>query len=167
MESKCLESVAKARGDSSICLYVTREAYKDNCFTDAAVKETNPDLCENVHERQRSACYLNYAEFVGDISVCDNVLSTYLDNCYQFVATAERNIEICNMISNKNSIPFSKCVNDIALAKNEIDYCSNLPSETSANQCRFNIAIGTGLLSDCDLITSEDKKAQCISEIAS
>lgn len=166
MGSKCLEAVANARGDSSICRYVTRDAYKDNCFTDAAVKEKNPDLCEEVNDRQQSACYMNYAEFVGNINVCSKVLSTYTDGCYQLVATVEKNIAICDKISNKNSVPFSKCVNDVAMAKNSPSDCAKLPTEATINNCRYNLALEYKNLATCNLITSEDKKAQCISELS-
>lgn len=166
MESKCLEAVANARGDSSICRYVTRDAYKDNCFTDAAVKEKDPSLCEEVNERQQSACYMNYAEFVGNIDVCSKVISTYTDGCYQLVATAEENINICDKISNKNSVPFSKCVNDVAMAKNNPADCSKLPTDTTINLCRYNIALEYESLVTCNLITNDDKKAQCINELS-
>ncbi|MFH1424257.1 MAG: hypothetical protein ABIG20_01090 [archaeon] len=73
---------------------------KAHCYSDVALKQNNPLLCEDLGEMgYKGVCYFDIGSKTGDVSVCDNLegaLGVYV--CYKDVAIALKNPAICEKI---------------------------------------------------------------------
>ena len=168
----------------------------DNGFGDKDVS-----FCDAITDDTRYNCYADVAEHKGDVEICEKItgeewLESKRNWCYERVAKAIQDETICERISlekypEEEAIKKLSCIKDVALAKNDVILCDNLPNLyykdvcyhelaekindpeicekiSSGNYvrdvCFSNIAIEIGNADLCERISSEGSKAHCFRE---
>lgn len=75
---ECFISYATSTGEWQYCENVFIESGKWGCYSEAAIKAKNADVCEKSYGDFRDKCLISVAESTHDLSVCSRISESYL-----------------------------------------------------------------------------------------
>ena len=77
-KDECFTSYATSTGEWQYCENVLAESGKWACYSEAAIKAKNADVCEKSYGDLRDKCLIAVAESTQDLSVCSRLSESYL-----------------------------------------------------------------------------------------
>lgn len=77
-KDECFASYATSTGEWQHCEDILVESGKWACYSEAAAKAKNADMCEKSYGDLRDKCLISVAESMQDLSVCSRISESYL-----------------------------------------------------------------------------------------
>lgn len=128
--------------DITICNQIEDEAMKVECkdeyYSRYAEKNKDPELCQKIISKDKQKwCYIQVAEVMGSLQVCENIKEREL--CYEMVAVATGNISICEMLAAKASeeldITPDMCYDMAARERKDPTICEKITDPITKRYC--------------------------------
>ena len=156
---------------------------KSICWRFSTMKNANLELCNQIKDPfQRTICFSNIALKEKDPSICENIESkTLLESCFLYIPYKYYNLyaeENCDDIGHE-----SAKYTCLAVVKNDSSYCEEITSEPfekdlcdaimsedsnycTTDACYSQRAIMENNIDLCDSILSKLERARCIGTIS-
>lgn len=152
------------------CTKISYIDNRDNCLM--YIEPIIMEVCDSISESTRShntpkdSCYNTLAQEKIDDSICDKINHNtgMKSECYMNVGILKKDPKVCEKI-NDSSYHLTYTNRCIGAATNDISKCGDKITAES-KYCYIDIAKSKNDLSICDMIESENFKANCYREIA-
>ncbi|GIW62285.1 MAG: hypothetical protein KatS3mg090_0111 [Patescibacteria group bacterium] len=152
---------------------------KYNYWRDQAVKQRNPDLCNNVEGIDHgdyftskkiavSTCKAEYGGIIGDINYCINLKDANDQKiCLNMLAEKAENINTCEKLPNPHKY---KCYSMIAKKTKNLSICQKIPEKVvgyhyERKVCIINLGKVLNDTSVCNLMNDKELVNECIEGI--
>jgi|GEM_PF-3863428 len=193
LKDECFSRLAVSTNDSSYCMRMESSYYRDNCLSKLAISLLRPELCDSISvNTSRNACknqvFSELALKNKEPQFCEMLVSEHaetqrdaVDACLFSMAKQFNDTSYCAKITN----PFAKelcitgridpstcdkivepqgkqaCLYISAVYSKDPNACANLPSESMRNNCYLQVAKDTRNPKVCSSITVAVLREQC------
>lgn len=98
-KSSCIESVAIASRNSSLCGSLSG-AYAGQCYLSIAENTSNQRLCGRINDSNASSeCYVYIANYTKDPQLCSSAGSAFVSQCAYHIAVMTNSTAACRLVN--------------------------------------------------------------------
>lgn len=125
-------------GNSTLCNNIneTMEDIIYNCYLTSFQKEgANTAIC-NQSGTRADTCFAALAEFSGDYTLCNLIVSRSVDSCIENVAFIKANVSICNKLNGDDDVHTTDgCLNAFGQENHNLTICGEITSPEPRSVC--------------------------------
>jgi len=156
---KCINSIAFALGDESICdLY---SEYNAECHKKIFLEKTN--LCKEVPQSEKVKCIQEIAIETNDIELCKKILGGV--KCIAPIAVNIKNLNLCFPEEIDYPLPAEPnphtCFEEVFKHTNDVNLCKGLKKEVYKDGCLSKAAVQSANLQQCEEVGQNDYQYTC------
>jgi hypothetical protein len=177
-KDECIKNIAVERDDIDLCgllpiseTGITSECYRGIIFNG---RRTDEGLCKKQYKDYGNAwldlplkaCIFEVAVNNDDLNACKQG-GPYTSSwwCYAGIAIKRNDPTICKMFSG-SVYDSADCLTDLALKKDNLEYCKEREYEFEREECISSIAIQRNDEKLCDTLSRLDSRVNCLTGIA-
>jgi len=120
-KDQCYQIVGETLNDPNICLKIKdgpQQNFRSQCLDVVEAATRSSSTCAMLSGADRDECYSNVAFEVGDVSLCQNVVST-----------------------TPPAMPNTRwsCIRNVAIVKNDFSLCPGIPAGAERDECYYQV----------------------------
>lgn len=159
MKSESLRSIARERGDESVCELIPQAFSRNGCFRDIALAKKDAVICEIIGDSDVvDGCLMTLALQTADHSVCQQITSE--NTKYKCLAQTQGNHHWCEQIKDVKSRDF--CVYSLMKKLGDAGVCESIISVDVRDKCYLDYVKADRMNSAlCNMIVDETLYSEC------